>query len=449
MIYKIEKPNIDAIPQDKFSELIEKYLTNKDDFGSFILKTNYPEYIYWDSFKHKPTPQGLSKEEFWHFVKFLRQTQSTETFITDENTSKKFSCIKLPNLEEFLHNVDLNTGGNLFSFVNELDDNNRNKFISRGVMEEAIASSQLEGAHTTRKVAKQFLREGRKPRNESEQMILNNFLTMTSIESEYKNKKLSKDLIFELHALITKDTIADSEQGRLRRDDEDIVVTDKNTGIIYHIPPKNAFVQSELEKLIVFANDEDGGIFIHPVIKAIMLHFWIGYLHPFTDGNGRLARLLFYWYLLKHNYWAFAYLPISKIIKKSPVQYGNAYIYTEQDGLDLTYFIDYNIRKIKQAVEDFEEYLKEKARENSQMNKSAKTKYHLNDRQIQLLQFLRANQEESTTLKIHMNINQISKATAIKDLKDLEKAKFIKSQKVKRNLFYFADEKINVLFTDR
>ena len=115
----------------------------------------------------------------------------------------------------------------------------------------------------------------------------------------------------------------------------------------------------------------------------------------------------------------------------------------------MTYFIDYNIQKIKQAIVDFEEYLKNKANENSLMNKSAKTKYNLNDRQIQLLQFLFTNQDESTTLKTHMNINQISKATAIKDLKDLERAKFVKSQKVKRNLFYFADEKIKILFTDR
>ena len=449
MLYKIEKSNKDTLSSEKLSEIITRYITNRNNFDTFILNANYPEYIYWDRLKYKTIPEGLTKEEFWQLVKFFRRAQSNETVIKDEKTDKNFLWMKLPHLEEFLHNVDLNTGGNLFSFVNDVDSSNRNRFISRGVMEEAIASSQLEGAHTTRKVAKQFLREGRKPKNDSEQMILNNYLTMASIENEYKNKKLSKELILELHSMITKNTISSDEQGRFRHDGEKIVVTDKNTGIIYHIPPKKSFVEIEIEKLVDFANDEDKGQFIHPVIKAIMLHFWIGYLHPFTDGNGRLARLLFYWYLLKHNYWAFAYLPISKIIKKSPVQYGNSYLYTEQDDLDLTYFIDYNIQKIKQAIVDFEEYLKNKANENSLMNKSAKTKYNLNDRQIQLLQFLFTNQDESTTLKTHMNINQISKATAIKDLKDLERAKFVKSQKVKRNLFYFADEKIKILFTDR
>jgi len=318
MLYKIEKPNNSSLPYEKMSEILTKYFNNKDSFDAYILSANYPEYIYWDKLKYKPLPEGLSVDESWPLIKFLRKAQSTETIITDEKSAKNFSWMKLPHLEEFLHNVDLNTGGNLFSFVNELDSSNRNRFISRGVMEEAIASSQLEGAHTTRKVAKQFLREGRKPKNESEKMILNNYLTMSSIESEYRNRKLSKEFILELHSKITKDTIAFEEQGRFRRDDEEVVVTDKSTGIIYHIPPKQSFIEIEIEKLVEFANDEDKGQFIHPVIKAIMLHFWIGYLHPFTDGNGRLARLLFYWYLLKHNYWAFAYLPISKIIKKSP-----------------------------------------------------------------------------------------------------------------------------------
>lgn len=446
MLYKLEKPNLENITQERFSQILSMYLDYKSDISFYISKTMYPEYLYWDNVKYKSTPNKLTKEEFWKITKFFRQTQSTETQIKDEKTGKNFTWIKLLNLEEFLHNVDLNTGGNLFSFVNDIDETNRNKFISRGVMEEAIASSQLEGAHTTRKVAKQLLREKRKPRNESEQMILNNFNTMNLVESKYKNQKLSRDLIFELHSMITKDTVNPEEQGRFRNDDENIIVTDKTTGIIYHNPPKKEFLEKEINELISFANDEGKGLFVHPVIKAIILHFWVGYLHPFTDGNGRLARLLFYWYLLRHNYWAFAYLPISRIIKKSPTQYGNAYIYSEQDDLDLTYFIDYNIKKIQQAIEDFESYLKEKAKENSQMNKAAKTKYHLNDRQIQLLQFLHSNPNESTNLKIHMNINQISKATAIKDLKELEKINFIRSEKVKRNLYYFGESKLETLF---
>ncbi len=446
MIYTLEKPNLNNISPERFNELISQYFDNKSLLSGLILKTMSPVYLYWDKVRFKTIPDGMSKEEYWKIIKFVRQAQSVDTPIKDEKSGKNFTWTKPPELEKFLHDVDLNTGGNLFSFASDIDDNNRSKFISRGVMEEAIASSQLEGAHTTRKAAKQLIREGRKPTNESERMIINNFNTMNLVEITYKNNKLSRELLFELHAMITKDTVEQDEQGRFRRDEDQIVVTEKATGIIYHVPPKLDFVESEIDRLISFANDEIGTSFIHPVVKAIMLHFWIGYLHPFTDGNGRLARLLFYWYLLRNNYWAFAYLPISRIIKKSPVQYGNAYVYSEQDDLDLTYFIDYNIRKTEQAIDDFKLYLKEKAEENSQMNKKSKTKYHLNDRQIQILQFLHSNPQESTNLKIHMNISHVSKATAIKDLKDLEKIGFIRSEKVRRNVYYYGIAKIKELF---
>lgn len=447
MLFKLKKPNTPKNNSKKNLDLILKYLSDQENIGKYIEKSNTPEYLYWDTVKHKSIPKNMSAEDFWGVLKFSRKIQSIPTIIKDEKSNNYFSWIKLSNLEEFLHNVDLNTGGSLFSFAKDTKESDRNKFVSRGVMEEAIASSQLEGAHTTRKIAKEFLIQGRKPKNKSEQMILNNYNTMSLIESEYKDKELTLELIFELHSLITKETVKEEERGRFRFDEENIVVTDKTTGVVYHIPPKRKFIEKEIEKLIDFANDKGDQAFIHPVIKAIMIHFWVGYLHPFTDGNGRVARLLFYWYLLRHNYWAFAYLPISKIIKKSPVQYGKAYIYSEQDDLDLTYFIDYNICKIKQAIEEFNNYLEAKAKENSLINKSAKTKYALNDRQIQLLQFLYSgDKDDHTTPTTHMKINQISKKTAIKDLKDLEVLGFLKRQKVKRNVFYFAGEKINLLF---
>ena len=445
MLYKLQKPDLDNINSEKFSEILLKFVQNKEHYSDLYQETLTPEYLYWDKIKYKPLPTEFKVDEFWKLTKFIRSTQATESVIKDEN-GKFYSWIKLPSLEKFFHEVDLNTGGNLFVFAGELEEGNRRKFITRGVMEEAIASSQLEGAHTTRKVAKELLREGRKPRNTSEQMILNSYQTLQVVETDYKNKKMDLKNIFELHEMITKNTVPVDEQGRFRRDEENIVITDKATGYIYHQPPKIKFVEEEMEKFIKFANDELGEPFIHPIIKAIMIHFWVAYLHPFTDGNGRLARIMFYWYLLKKNYWAFAYLPISKIIKKSPAQYGRAYIYAEQDDCDLTYFIDYNIRKIKTAIEEFKQYLEEKSRENSRMNMNAKTKYKLNDRQIQLLQFYYKNKDEKTSLVIHLTINQISKATAASDLNGLEKYKFIKAERIGRNIYYYGTEKIKELF---
>ncbi|MEK6646451.1 MAG: Fic family protein [Candidatus Firestonebacteria bacterium] len=440
--FKLEIPDCSKVDTKK---IILKIVFEKNIIDPLIQQTSQPYYIYWDKFKYKKNiTKEYTHEELWAAIKWARKMQSKKSVIKNEK-GNFFVRFNLSTLDEFFHEIDLNAGGSLFAPVKDIDEKNKFKFISRGVVEEAIASSQLEGANTTRQLAKQFLREGRKPRIEAEHMILNNYNAMVAIEQEYKKRELDRNMLFDLHSMIVKNTAPKEEQGIFRIDKDDIVVSDEK--FVYHIPPKIAFVENEINRLIEFANDKmEVGDFVHPVLKAIKIHFWIGYLHPFTNGNGRLARLLFYWYLLRKGYWAFAYLPISTIIKRSPSQYKKAYIYSEQDELDLTYFIDYHIRKIKLAIKDFQLYLKKKAIENKRMNSLAKKTYHLNDRQIQLLQYYYKNKEEYTNPKMHIRIYQISKKTAINDLKGLKHLGFVSSQKVGRNIHYYATDKVEELF---
>jgi Fic family protein len=446
MYYIIKKPNLNKIKKDELSEaLLDK---RKNEIFDFVKRVNEPEYLYWDKVQYKkPIPINIKPEILWMIVKFIRESSLLTTDIKDIN-NKPFKWYKLPSYEAFFHNLDLNFGGKLAVTKKEIDIKNKQRFISRGIMEEAIASSQLEGAVTSRRVAKKMIKEGRKPRNESEQMILNNYKTILALEEDYKDKEMNMALLLELHSMITKNTKdSDGQLPKLRNSKDVIYVTDRSNGEIYHEAPDIHFVKKELINFIKFANDDIGyEYFIHPVIRAIILHFWLGYLHPFTDGNGRLARLLFYWYLLKHDYWAFAYLPISAIIKKSPIQYKMAYIYSEQDENDLTYFINYNIKKIKQAMADFQNYIEIQSKNNQKINKEVKAKYKFNERQIQVMQYFCGDLDERTNMKTHINIFQVAKMTAIKDLRYLEKKGFLFAQKEGRNVFYYPTEKIKELF---
>lgn len=447
IFFKLERPNLDKIDKDKG---IKKLLgLEREEFLKFINHVSEDEYLYWDKIKyHQPSPQGSSREELWLMVKFIRGINSIKTPIKHED-GHFFTWLKLDKMEPFFHEIDLSTGGEI-SVEKALDEKkNKQKLIFRGIVEEAIASSQLEGASTSREVAKKFLREGKKPKNYSEQMIFNNYSTMKLIEEDYKNRKMDRDLFLELHGMITKDTsTSEGEQPRLRNEKDEICVTDnKKEEIIYHKAPDIKFVNIEIEKLISFANDESNNNFIHPIIKAIMLHFWVGYLHPFTDGNGRLARVLFYWYLLRNGYWAFSYLPISKIIKKSPAQYKMAYVYSEQDDYDMTYFIDYNIKKIQLTVKEFKEYLANKAEKNISMKITSRFYYKFNERQISLLQYFNGDPEEKTSLKMHINTNQVSKNTALKDLKSLVKQGFLEIKKQGKIVYYYPTSKIRSLFS--
>jgi len=381
-VFKLKKPDISG-KLDRVLDLLDQ----KTDILEYVAKTNHPEYLYWNKvrFKHPP---NVPPEEFWALVKALRKysPSRTRTVVTDEK-GNYFSWQPLPGLDYFFHEVDMNLGGAIESMVVD-DEAVRKRFITRGIMEEAIASSQLEGANTTRKVAKRMLVEKRKARNESEQMILNNYHGMLHLEDHLKNHDLTMDALLNLHAILTQDTMDDAAVGHFRRDADKIVVHNIKANTIYHIPPSARFMRKEIRKLIRFANDDMGReTFVHPVIKAIILHFWMGFLHPFIDGNGRLARAIFYWYLLRKGYWAFTHLPLSRVIKKSPAQYRDAYVYSEQDDNDLTYFIDYNVRKITQARREFDDYVIKRQAENRRMTEIARARYHLNDRQIQLLRY--------------------------------------------------------------
>ncbi len=444
MEFKLEKPNIQGITPEEIFKFLQDNKTQ-----DVIEKSFYPEYLYWDKIKYKELPEQYKSETAWAAIKFLRKNafHRQDSVITSEDGTKFSWLDSMPRYNEFLHEIDMNLGGALLGLARDLDEREKRQFITRGVMEEAIASSQLEGANTTRRVAKQMLREGRKPRNRSEQMIANNYHAMVFIEKELKDSRLSLDVIKDLHVMLTKNTLdSEKDEGRLRTDKDEIVVQGAD-GTIYHRAPREEFARKELERLIAYANDDlrDEG-FAHPVFKAIFLHFWMGYLHPFVDGNGRLARALFYWYLLKNNYWGFAYLPLSRIIKSSPAQYGMAYIYAEQDDNDLTYFLDYIARKIKQSIKEFREYEQRTQKGNAKMVKEARIKHQLNDRQIHLLQFYQKNKDEGVSILAHMNINEISRATAINDLKALEKLGFVSKKKTGRKVYYYASDKIEELF---
>ncbi|MFQ5499730.1 MAG: Fic family protein [Candidatus Zixiibacteriota bacterium] len=443
--FKLKKPKA-----PETMDRVLNYFIQNNDLPQYISDVHYPTYLFWDKAQHKPHPEGMSAEEFWACIKLVRQKLLDKAIspVRDENGNYFTITLQLlPGLAHFLHEVDMRLGGALQS--GDMDDaSTRRRFVSRGIMEEAIASSQLEGANTTRQAAKRMLREKKKPSNHSEQMIVNNHNAMLEVEETLCKEKISVASLKRLHAVLVQDTIVPADVGRFRRDKDKIVVADTASNIVYHTAPPETFLKEEIKRLVKYANDDlIESRFVHPVEKAIILHFWIGYLHPFTDGNGRLARIIFYWYLLRKRYWGFTYLPLSRIIKSSPSQYRMAFTYTEQDDNDLTYFIDYNVRKIRQAQHEFDVYFERKMRENSLMAVLARGKYVLNDRQIQLLRFLHKNSGASTSIKTHALMHTVSRVTARRDLEDLERKGFLSSQKIGRDRPFSATDKTTELFS--
>lgn len=321
-------------------------------------------YLHWNLLKWR-VPQKDAKK-IWAVVKFKRAMGAKYIQIADEKEDL-FSYMIPHSMEAKLHKVIKIAGGNVGAVAgNVASDNIQRKFlVSSLIMEEAITSAQLEGASTTREVAKKMLEDEREPEDEDERMILNNYFLLRHAERQ-KKEELTIDLILEFHRIATMNTTENNVVPGEFRTDNDIYVED-DRGDIAHQPPCYKKIPERLQQLCKFANEEhnglEGGVFIAPVIKAIILHFMLGYEHPFRDGNGRTARALFYWFMLKHEYDLFNYVSISKLLKDDPKGYGLSYMYTEKDQNDLTYFIDFQLDIILSAFDELQQYLQIKTDE--------------------------------------------------------------------------------------
>jgi Fic family protein len=375
-------------------------------------------YLNWGKLKHLPPPEGLSSEEYWFVVKSARQKASKKLPLYDK-AGQPFNFCVPDSLQKALHWLDQNAAGSISMNKPITNPHTRDTYLVSSLIEESISSSQLEGASTTRDVAKEMLRQGRKPKNPSEQMIFNNYKAMAIIR-DFKDDDLTPSLILHLHEVITDNTLDDpSKAGRYRDRNDDIHVIDATASVVLHTPPDAEQLPQRIDNICRFANHSSGHEFIHPVIKAIALHFMIGYDHPFVDGNGRTARALFYWAMAKYGYWLTEFISISRIIKQAPVQYGTAYLHTETDEGDLTYFLIHQIDVITKSVASLHEYLGRKADELEEAEKlleRSTARGQLNHRQLSLLKHALKNPNAIYRIQEHQAAHAISYQTARTDL---------------------------------
>ncbi|MDH6354991.1 Fic family protein [Dysgonomonas sp. PH5-45] len=387
-----------------------------------LLKKIQDDYLYWDKLKYKT--KGYEAAELWNAVKFHRILNYRKvTFGKYE-----FCFVITDYIQRALHLFDMHIGGTLGSNI-DIAETDKTKYVISSIMEEAISSSQMEGANTTRRKAKEMIRQEIKPRSRSEQMILNNFITMKHIV-QFKTQDITPEEILHIHKLITNKTLDNvSDEGSFRNNDEIYVVNHSNSEVVHTPPPKEEIPQL-INDLCTFFN-EDGNRFIHPIIKGCIIHFMIAWIHPFCDGNGRTARAIFYWYMLKKGYWLTEYLSISRIIKDTKAQYEKAYLYSESDDNDLSYFITYHIRTMEKAFDALKKYIDKKQKEVFQAAKFMKIP-GVNDRMAQLLKLVYEDSDRILNVKEVEARFSISSYTARADLNHLVNLGFLDAIQVNK-----------------
>lgn len=388
------------------------------------------DYLHWDDLQARQPPGDLTQAEWWLLMKTGRQFARQQVPLKDKK-GQPFSFSIVPEMFEALHHIDQRCAGNIAmpEHVSKAAESSgmQTRYKINSLMEEAVTSSLLEGAAVTREKARDLLRSGRKPRDKSERMIVNNFVTMQHLQ-KIKDRPLTPDLVLEIHAMISRDALDKTDAaGRLRRADEPIEVADDEDNV-FHIPPAASQLPERLAAMCDFANDQQLRGYLHPVVRAIILHFWLAYDHPFVDGNGRTARALFYWAMLRGGFWLFEFISISQALLRSPTDYYRAFLLTETDDNDLNYFLLHQLRCIGTAIEDLHAYLARKSAERKALQTSLRDVGWINPRQQALLEHALENATATYTFDSHQRSHQISLMTARSDLLALENKGWLTSR---------------------
>lgn len=403
-------------------------LRENPDF-EFLFNRIESSYLPWNKVKYLTSNDDAAA--LWNEIKLIRKINSKKMTLEPTDISYSFG-INEP-LQQKLHYLDFNFGAGIQK-EKLLSDLDKHQYLSNALMEESIFSSMIEGATTTRIVAKEMLRKGKKPINKSEQMILNNYKTIQYI-SEHKSEDITLKKLFEIHKLVTENTLDEEDCGIFRTSDNVFVMNQIN-GEIVHTPPPFEKLSEMMQSFCDFFNTNTKENFIHPIVKASILHFLVGYIHPFVDGNGRTARALFYWYLLKNGYWLAEYLSISRVILKSKTQYEKSFLNTEADGMDVSYFIHYQVTVLTKAFEDLKTYLVNKKAEENTLSKYLKIS-GINDRQAQILYWIEENANRYFSVKEIENIFKITNQTARTDIEELVEKNYLKKISINKKSFNY------------
>lgn len=303
-------------------------------------------YLPFDEFRHR-VPQRENLALAWTLTRRARDTAMQRIDYRNE-AGEQAGFVLTPALAAACEQVDKHaTRLALSDLINRL--RGAGAALIQLQLDEPITSSQLEGANTTTLVARSMLESGRTPRTEDEHMIAGNARLMAEI-AEMLDEPLTPELIRRFHAIGMQGIGDEKYRPGEFRTTNDIVIADYDGNVVHQPPPADGLAD-RLARICEWVNGDTH--YIHPLIKACILHFILAHEHPFRDGNGRTSRALFYWFMLKSGYEAFQYISISSFLHAAPVKYAHSYQYTEKEGMDMTYFLEYQADVIRRGLERF------------------------------------------------------------------------------------------------
>lgn len=321
--------------------------------------------------------------------------------------------------------------GTNLSAVKLLYTAQKSPYGAKALEEEILATNAIESITLSRKSVRSIIK-GHAPEDEEETRILGIKKGFEFISD--RGNGINKENIYRLYMMTIGNFLGEDEklaEGRFYRHDDVFVVGGK----VEHKGLSAQKVSEYMDGLIAFAASDDG---MNDLVKAAVIHFYLAYIHPYFDGNGRMARLLHMWFLIQKGYETTLFVPFSDYIAKSKNRYYGAFTLAEENfkisgKLDVTPFILYFTENVYDKITDGNV-----SPDTLNIYKSAIDKGELTLKERELWQFVLSSYggEAFTTKRLEKDFGNAAYATVRSFVKKFTEMELLDEVKLKNKCIY-------------
>ncbi|MGL4913597.1 MAG: Fic family protein [Romboutsia sp.] len=376
---------------------------NNNDYNIFNKESNneqeIEQYITKEKYKYQ-IDKGKDLDYEWNKILSKRKEKAIYTELKNEQGNKIW-FVETDKIKSAIEYIEVKAKDDLLKYNKTLFKNyiSSEEMLLDSLADESFYSSTIEGAFSTRKVAKELVMNKRVPLNKSEKMIYNNHMALKhGLDDE--DEKISEKLMIDMFDLISKDTLDEDEcidKYRL----EDVVVRDTKGNII-HEGASVENIQPMIDDLFKFMYSSS----INPIIKSAIFHFYFVFIHPFPDGNGRTARATSYIYLVKEGYDIFKHFSISALIAQKKSKYYKSIKDVEDNELDLTYFIEFILEVVSDSIDIILDKYTRKHIENYIFMELVDRDISINSEQKKIIKYILNKENYSATIENYTKKNK-------------------------------------------
>lgn len=310
--------------------------------------------------------------------------------------------------------------GLLYGRLNALGFDSKLKAMTENLTRDVVYSSEIEGIRLNAdevrsSIARKLGIENVKYTAPSH--YVDSIVSVMLEAMEHYDQKLTKEKLCAWQAAFFPSGYSDGERievGKYRTNEEYVVSGLLGREKIHYIAPSPALIEEEMNKFIAWFNSEPQ---ISIVVRSAIAHLWFVSIHPFEDGNGRLARILSEMILAKGEKSEFRFYNVSSQINKDKNKYYNILEKTQRGNGDITEWVVWYVNTVMASLEEADTIV------STILNKSffwqKVTSVPMTERQTQMLNLFLDGYEAKITSKNWATLAKCSKDTALRDIQDL------------------------------